>query len=155
MKVQKNGKISKFALVLCGAAIILLALIWARMLFLPQREAVVSSPEGEARVRLAFYEAGSGKDLSGVRIVVPETGQNGVYGSGDYLFIRKDLSEITLLIYKEDYCDTAVFHLPIKKGSVQTARYALYADDGSLPYVVYCEAPAAEVVASLLSAWRK
>ena len=138
-----------------SCAVALVAFTMLQTLTMAAVRPAVQTERPSRRIKLILYEGGSDQPLQNVQVVIPETGERLVVNSGDYIFVEKDLTELTLLLFKEGYCDTAVFHLPLAKGKLKTVRYAMFINDGSLPFTVYCEAPTAEQVKNLLAAWKK
>lgn len=155
MKPLKNVKKTNFAAVITLFIAVFLAFITLQSRFLLFSQPAVQTEALPCRIKLILYEGGTDIYLSNVEVVIPETGERFLISSGDYIFVEKDLTELTLLLFKEGYCDTAVFHLPLAKGKLKTVRYAMFINDGSLPFTVYCEAPTAEQVKNLLAAWKK
>lgn len=155
MKNDKSEKKAKFATVIAVCVVALVAFTMLQTLTMAAVRPAVQTERPSRRIKLILYEGGSDQPLQNVQVVIPETGERQVINSGDYLIVEKELTEVTLLLFKEGYCDTAVFHLPLSAGKLKTARYALFIDDGSLPFTVYCEAPEDSVVKNLLAAWKK
>ena len=155
MKNDKTEKKAKFATVIAVCAVGLVAFIMLQTVTLLAARPAVQTERFSRRIKLVLYEGGTDQLLQNVQVVIPETGERFMVNSGDYLLVEKELAEVTLLLFKEGYCDTAVFHLPLAAGKLKTVRYALFVDDGSMPFTVYCEAPEDSTVKNLLAAWKK
>lgn len=113
-------------------------------------------PVQPARLKFLFYQAGTDFPVRGVTVVIPETGQRGEYDTGEYISLGDYRGEnITLLLYKEGYADTAIFYLPVKSGSLTFVRYALYPLPCDFPFICYAEAPPKEKITLLLERFRQ
>lgn len=116
-------------------------------------EEVLTQP---ARLKFLFYQAGTDFPVRGVTVVIPETGQRGKYDTGEYVSLEDYRGEnITLLLYKEGYADTAIFYLPVKNGRLTFVRYALYPLPCDFPFICYAEAPPQEKITLLLERFRQ